>query len=364
MVGRRGAILLTAAVLAGAAGGAGGYAMLAGDGGGAATPAAPTSAVTATTPEASAAPAPVAATTGGNLSVSELYRRASSGVVEVTASVPSGSPVGGGRAQAQGSGFTLDGDGHIVTNLHVVQGASSVRITFADGSKYDAAVVGRDASTDLAVLRVSAPSSELHPLPLGDSARVVVGQPVVAIGSPFGVAETVTSGIVSAVHRTISSDTSYSITGAIQTDAAINHGNSGGPLLDMRANVIGVTSQIASANGGSNGVGFAIPSDTVRAVTAQLLQGGTVRHAYLGVSVSDATARAGAQVGKVTAGSPAASAGLRAGDVVTAIGDTRTASADALTAAVASHRPGDRVTVAYERGGSARTATVTLGNHP
>src|SRR3989440_861008 len=186
-----------------------------------------------------------------NLSVQSIYRLAYKGVVEIAAS------------QGQGSGFVYDGDGHIVTNAHVVEGASSVSVKFWNGKSYTAQLVGTDASTDLAVLKVNAPVSQLFPLSTGDSSNLVVGDSVVTIGSPFGLEETVTSGIVSALHREMTSPNHFTIPNSIQTDAAINHGNSGGALLNDRAQVVGVTSQIESDSGGSDGVGFAIPSSTV-----------------------------------------------------------------------------------------------------
>jgi putative serine protease PepD len=359
MLRKRTSILIAAAALAlGVGAGAGGYAAVSG---GETTHAAGTTAQTAT---------PAAASTR-NLSVGEIYRRASAGVVEITTTSTSGAndapfPFGGGsgESQAQGSGFVYDGDGHVVTNFHVVRGASSIRVTFADGSSYKAAVVGSDPSTDLAVLDVDAPASKLHPLTLGDSSAVSVGDGVVAIGSPFGLEETVTSGIVSALGRTIGSASSYSISGAIQTDAAINHGNSGGPLLNLRGQVIGVTSQIESESGGNDGVGFAIPSNAVRNVAKALISGQQVEHAYLGVSVQPPSNGSGAQIARVTSGSPAAEAGLRAGDVITGFDGRRIESPDDLTSAVSANRPGDKVDVTYVRGGKSTTAKVTLGNRP
>ena len=290
------------------------------------------------------------------LSVSALYDRVHQGVVTIKVTTPQG--------QALGSGFVIDGEGHIVTNDHVVNGATSISVEFADGSTYDAQLVGTDASTDIGVIKVNAPSSELTPLELGDSSAVQVGDQVVAIGSPLGLNETVTSGIVSALHRTITSPNNFSINDAIQTDAAINHGNSGGPLFDLNGRVIGVNSQIESESGGNTGVGFAIPSNTVRSVADQLIAGGQVQHAYLGVSLQAATDGSGAQIGSVTDGSPAAKAGLQAGDVVTALDDETIDTADDLSAAVTAKNPGDEVTVTYTRDGTSHTAQVTLGTRP
>src|SRR5438105_3199599 len=211
------------------------------------------------------------------LSVNDIYRQTYKGVVQITVTSTDSTPLplGGSQEQtAEGSGFVYDTKGDIVTNQHVVDGATSVSVTFWNGAKYKARVVGSDASTDVAVVKVDAPSSMLFPLTLGDSSKVAVGDGVVAIGSPFGLAETVTSGIVSALHRQMTSPNGFAIENSIQTDAAINHGNSGGPLLDLQGQVIGVTSQIESDSGGNDGVGFAVPSDTVRAVAAQLLASG------------------------------------------------------------------------------------------
>ena len=175
----------------------------------------------------------------------------------------------------------------MVTNQHVVDGAQSVSVKFANGRTYSATVVGADPSTDLAVIDVNAPASVLKPLELGDSSAVEVGDGVIAIGSPFGLDQTVTTGIVSALHRQITSPNNFSIDNAIQTDAAINHGNSGGPLLDMHGDVIGVNSQIESDSGGNDGVGFAVPSNTISRIAAALIDNGSVEHAYLGVAIDD-----------------------------------------------------------------------------
>jgi putative serine protease PepD len=204
----------------------------------------------------------------------------------------------------------------------------------------------------------------LHPLSLGDSGAVAVGDGVVAIGSPYGLEETVTSGIVSALGRTIQSTNGYSIPGTIQTDAAINHGNSGGPLFDLRGRIIGVNSQIESESGGNTGVGFAIPSNTVRSVADQLIAGEQVEHAYLGVSLASPLTGSGAQVASVTSGSPAANAGLKAGDVITSFDGTAVASADDLTSAVSEKSPGDEVKITYTRDGDSHTVQATLGTRP
>jgi putative serine protease PepD len=362
---RKTPLLVTAAALAAGAGvGAATYAVAGGGG----------KTTTTVVQQAPVAGSPAAATK--STSVGDVYKQAGPGVVEITVTQSSSSsssspfPFGGGgnngsqQAQAQGSGFVYDRDGHVITNDHVVSGASSISVTFADGSRYKATVVGTDPSSDLAVLKVDAPSSKLHPLSLGDSSNLRVGDGVVAIGSPFGLEETVTSGIVSALHRSISSANSFTIAGAIQTDAAINHGNSGGPLLNMSGQVVGANTQIESESGGNDGVGFAVPSNMIRSVVSQLVSGKTVEHAYLGVYVDEANNGAGAKIARVRSGSPADNAGLRAGDVVTKFGGHTIHSANDLTGAVSAHQPGDKVSVTYQRRGSTKTADVTLANRP
>jgi putative serine protease PepD len=313
------------------------------------------------------------------LSVSALYDRVHKGVVTITVTTQGG--------QALGSGFVIDSAGHIVTNDHVVAGATSISVEFADGASYQAQLIGADASTDIAVIKVDAPSSELTPLQLGDSSAVQVGDGVVAIGSPLGLDETVTTGIVSALHRTITSPNNFSINDAIQTDAAINHGNSGGPLLDLQGQVIGINSQIESDSGGNDGIGFAVPSNTVKSVASQLLATGKVEHAYLGVgiaTINDAMASqlglpAGVEVTQVAPGGPAAGAGLKGadatsvvggqefptgGDVITAVDGQKISSSEELQSVIGAKKPGDTVTITYTRGGSEQTAQVTLGTRP
>src|SRR5438270_11803135 len=250
-------------------------------------------------------------------SVNSIYRNAYKGVVELTVTSQSSSGTFGGGSQtqkAQGSGFVYDANGDVVTNQHVVDGARSISVRFWNGASYSAHVVGTDSSTDLAVIKVDAPSSLLQPLALGDSSTLQVGAGVVAIGRPFGLQESVTSGIVSALHRQMTSPSGFAIDDSIQTDAAINHGNSGGPLLDTQGRVIGVTSQIESGSGGNDGVGFAIPSNTVKSIAGQLLSSGKATHAYLGVSLSSNSTSA--RVSAVRPGTPAGRAGLKAGDPV------------------------------------------------
>ena len=291
---------------------------------------------------------------GSPMSVNSIYKRAYRGVVEIT--------VRSTGASAEGSGFVYDSSGHIVTNQHVVAGEQSISVKFWNGKTYTAQLVGSDSSTDLAVIKVNAPSSQLFPLTLGSSSKVAVGDPVVAIGSPFGLEETVTAGIVSALHRSIDSQSQFAIPDSIQTDAAINHGNSGGPLLNAQGQVIGVNAQIRSDSGDNAGVGFAIPSDTVRSIAGQLISSGKAVHAYLGVSL-DSTATS-ARVAEVQPGTPAQKAHLRAGDVVTAVDATAVNSAEALTRAIDSHKPGDTVTVTIRRNGKGITAQVKLASRP
>src|SRR5580765_2397067 len=334
--GKTGFAALAAALAVGAGGGAAGYAFL--DGGNA----------TAAGSTATSSTAQPTSNSTKRLTINQIYDAANPGVVDITVATSSGGssdsfPFGGGgssgsTATAEGSGFVYDNAGHIVTNAHVVANETSIKVTFANGKTYDATLVGSDESTDLAVLKVDAPASQLHPLALANSSDVEVGDGVLAIGSPFGLSETLTAGIVSAVNRQIDSPNGVTIPGAIQTDAAINHGNSGGPLLNFSGKVVGVNAQIESDSGDNAGVGFAIPSNTVKSVVAQILSGGTVEHAYLGVSIGDA----GATVETVQSGTPAAKGGLQAGDVVTAVDGKSVANAAALTATVSGHEPGDK----------------------
>jgi putative serine protease PepD len=344
---------LTAAVVAGA---------LIGAGGGAGIYAAFSSGNKTIVRQVPVADSQPASSTSG-LSVNSIYKLAYRGVVEVKVKSQSSDPFGGTRQQsAEGSGFVYDTNGHVITNQHVVDGATSVQVTFWNGKTYDARVVGTDASTDLAVLDVSAPSSDLYPLTLGDSSKVQVGDNVVAIGAPFGLAETVTAGIVSALHRQMTSPNNFTIDDSIQTDAAINHGNSGGPLLDAQGHVIGVNAQIESDSGGNDGVGFAIPSNTVKSIASQLISNGAAQHAYLGVELGDSGTSA--RVVSVRASTPASKAGLRAGDVITTIGGSHISSSDELRAAINARKPGDRVSITYTRNGTKHTVSLTLASRP
>ena len=299
--------------------------------------------------------------------VGEIYKDSSASVVEITVgSAGEASPFGGGGGtqQAQGSGFVYDTEGHVITNQHVVDGAETVTVTFANGKEYSARVVGGDPSTDIAVIDVDAPASELKPLRLADSSAVEVGDGVVAIGSPYGLEQTVTAGIVSAVNRQITSPNSFAIDDAIQTDAAINHGNSGGPLLDMDGEVVGVNSQIESESGGNVGIGFAVPSNTVEKIADALITDGSVEHAYLGVAIEDDSGSGGTTLAEVRSGTPAAEAGLQQGDVVTEFDGESVDSADELRRLVDAKSPGDQVELTIERDGDTQTVEVTLGTRP
>jgi putative serine protease PepD len=298
--------------------------------------------------------------TTGSLSVADIYRRAHESVVELTVTEGAqADPFGGSQTQqAQGSGFIYDTQGNIITDEHVVAGATKISVKFSNGASYQADVVGADASTDLAVIKVKgAPSSLLVPVTLGDSSKLSVGDGVVAIGAPFGLEETVTSGIVSALHRQMTSPNNFAIDDSIQTDAAINHGNSGGPLLNLQGEVIGVTAQIKSDSGGNDGIGFAVPSNTVKSVATQILDNGGVKHAYLGVSLSESTI-----ITEVKPNTPAANAGLRAGDSITSLNGKKVANATEIRGLLARHQPGDTVTLGYTRNGKSHTASVKLAN--
>ena len=277
--------------------------------------------------------------------------------------------VTGNGGRGSGSGVVIRDNGYILTNNHVVEGAASVRATFNDGSTAVATVVGADAASDLAVVKVD--KTGLKAATLGQSAAVRVGDQVLAVGSPLGLSGTVTAGIVSALNRPVNTTQNgmygapsvTTVIDAIQTDAAINPGNSGGALVDLAGQVIGINSAIASTSGGNVGVGFAIPIDQAKVIAQQLIDTGRASRAQLGVSVGTATTAAGETrpvIQAVTPGGPAEAAGLRAGDIVLKIGDKVVADADALIAAIRSHQPGETVTVTYERDGTQATASVRL----
>jgi putative serine protease PepD len=305
---------------------------------------------TTTTVTAAGSQASVATRTTSALTVGEIYSRTKQGVVEIKTN------------SGEGTGFVLNTNGDIVTNQHVVGGASSLQVIFSDGSRATARVLGTDASSDVAVIHVDVPASKLHPLTFADSSGVAVGDSVVAIGSPYGLAGSLTTGVISALNRTITSPSNYSISGALQTDAAINPGNSGGPLLDAAGHVIGMNAQIESSSDGNTGVGFAIASNTVRTVAEKLANGQTPQHAYLGVSLGDGSA--GAAVSSVSNGGPADQAGLRSGDAIVAIDGKTIDSSDAAVAAIGAKSPGDHIKLTVLRGGQRTTLDATLGSQP
>jgi S1-C subfamily serine protease len=334
-----------------------------------------------------------------------LYKSEAPGVVTVVSLFGSqgldallGGNGGAGNGSAGvGSGFVLDGKGEIVTNAHVVtQGtgasmkrASEVYVEFADGNRVRAEILGHDPNADVALLRVETAGLRLRPLPLGDSQKVQVGEPVVAIGSPFGERQSLSVGVISATDRSIQSLTDFNISGALQTDAAINPGNSGGPLVNARGEVIGINQQIKTNSGGGEGVGFAVPSDAVRRSLAMLREDGQARYAYLGVSSVELYpqlvdrfrlgVQRGAWVQDVTPGGPADDAGLRGGgaevrfqaglfrpggDVITRVGGETIAHADDLAQAISKYKPGQETELEIHRGGRTETVKVRLGARP
>jgi S1-C subfamily serine protease len=336
-------------------------------------------------------------TAAGALTDAEIYRRDSPGVVQITATTtqtqsdPFGLlPPTSQTEQALGSGFVIDKAGHIVTNEHVVAGAQKVEVSFSGQDQIKARLVGKDTSTDIAVLKIDAHARALTPLSLGNSDAVQVGDAVVAIGNPFGFDRTLTAGIVSAVGREIAAPNSTPIENAIQTDAAINHGNSGGPLIDDEGRVIGVTSQISTGNTGEQGnigIGFAIPINLVRSVAAQIVKTGKVEHASLGVFVRAITpdlarlfnlpTKHGLLIGGVDRGSAAEKAGLKpgttsaivggesyplGGDIIVAANGEQMTSAEQLANLVSALKPGDRLKVTVLREGKSKTVSVTLGS--
>ncbi len=334
-----------------------------------------------------------AVTDDSSSSVREVYTRDGRGVVSVDVAATSDA------GPAGGSGFVVDEAGHIVTNQHVVEGAEEISVRFADGVRREAEVVGQDPSTDVALIQVDAPREALKPLTLGDSNSLVVGEPVIAIGNPLNVGISVTTGIVSGLGRPIQAPNNYTINDAVQTDAAINPGNSGGPLLDSRGTVIGVNAQIASESGGSEGVGFAVPINTVKGVIKQLITEGEVVHGYIGVSmyqlgIDELSAYAGlsertldkryglpgngAIVSEVTPDGPAEKAGIRGGDdkeiegilvpvgdVITGIEGDPVSSSEDVIEVVNSVKPGDSLLMTVVTPGEKeRRVEVTVGARP
>ena len=328
---------------------------------------------------------------GEGRSVRDIYRDEGRGVVFISAQGVSSSgesPFGVPQeGTATGSGFVVDDEGNIVTNAHVVEGADSVTVRFReDGKEVGAEVQGVDTSTDVAVLKVdpSDVDGDLTPLPLGDSSKLQVGDPVIAIGNPFGFSRTVTTGIVSGLQREIIAPNGFTIPDVIQTDASINPGNSGGPLLDANGRVIGINSQIATGGSGegSVGIGFAVPVNTAKELLPDLKAGETIERAYLGVRMGDVTGQLvdeldlpvnyGALIVEATDGGPADDAGLRGadpdtgrgGDIILEIDGKRMNDSDDVAAAVAAKRPGDTIEVEYLRDGDRETKTVELTERP
>jgi S1-C subfamily serine protease len=330
--------------------------------------------------------------------VGQVYQRDGQGVAYIeaqekpTQSISPFGPMQQGGGTATGSGILMDDQGHVLTNAHVVDNASSVTVKFGDGDALDAKVLGVDDSTDVAVISVNPDDVDAQPLQLGDSDAVDVGDPAIAIGNPYGLDRTVTSGIISALQRSISAPNGFTISDVIQTDAAINPGNSGGPLIDASGRVIGINSQIATGSGssGSVGIGFAVPINTAKGVASQIIDGGSVQHAYLGIEGADLTSQVadalnlpvdqGALIQKVTPGGPADDAGLQGGgdaivsiggakvraggDVITAVDGAPVTGMDDLISAVNEKQPGDTVTLDVLHDGSKTQVDVKLGDRP
>lgn len=348
------------------------------------------------------ATAPAGFAQNRRLSIGEIYRQSAPGVVQITTTSvqtiqpdPFLNPFGfpeQERQQALGSGFVIDKSGHIVTNFHVVDGADEIEVGFTNRDSVRARLVGKDPSTDLAVLKVDVDARALTPLRLGDSDRVKVGDSVVAIGNPLGLERSVTAGIVSALHRPLTAPNAFTIDDVIQTDAAINSGNSGGPLIAATGRVIGVNTAIATGNTGARGnigIGFAVPINTVRDVASQLIDRGRAEHAFLGVEAQPIEADIarlfnlpvdrGLLVVGTFEGSGADQAGIRAGadevvvagesyrlggDVIVAIDGKPVRSAEDLREAVSAKKPGEKVTIEAYRGDEKRSFEVTLGRQP
>ncbi len=360
-----------------------------------------------TTTVAAPLAAPVAERSGGDGEsanvVNRIYREDGEGVAFIESDIaaqeaapspfsPFGEPESEGGGTATGSGFVIDEEGHLLTNNHVVAGADRIRVKLGDSeTAYDAELVGADPSMDLALLDVEAPKDKLHPLRLGRSADLEVGDPVVAIGNPFGLDRTVTSGIVSALQRQIEGGEGFSITDVIQTDAAINPGNSGGPLINAAGEVIGINSQIATGGGGGGnvGIGFAIPIDTVRSELDQLKDEGEVQHAYLGISgatIDEDLAKAvnlpvdqGVLVQEVVPDGPADKAGVEGGgtpatiegaqaqlggDIITEVDGEKVTSMEEIVEAINESEPGDELELTILRGEETKTVTATLADRP
>jgi S1-C subfamily serine protease len=346
---------------------------------------------------------PVASKEGEDTNVvNQIYRHDGQGVAFIEATEapeetesplsPFGEGESSGGGVATGSGFVIDSEGHILTNNHVVEGATRITVKLgSSNATHTAEVVGTDPSSDIALLKVEAPADQLHPLALGDSSKVRVGDPVVAIGNPFGLDRTVTSGIVSALQRQIQAPSGFSINHVIQTDAAINPGNSGGPLIDSAGEVIGINSQIETGGGGNGnvGIGFAIPINTAREVANEIKKNGKVEHAFLGINggtITPALAKAvnlpvnkGVLVAEVVKGGPADKAGLKGGsteatiegarfqlggDIITEINGEPISSMEDVIDAVDAGKPGEQMELTVLRHGETKKIDVTLGNRP
>ncbi len=347
------------------------------------------------TSQAPVAATPVSGEGTGALTINEIYDRSSAGVASIRAAgkaTPQPGPFGGPLPpqQASGSGFLIDDEGHVMTNAHVVEGADQIAVTLGDDeATYDAKVIGQDDSTDIAVLQIDAPSDQLEPLALGRSDQLAVGDPVVAIGNPFGLDRTVTAGIVSALQRQISAPDGFAITDVIQTDAPINPGNSGGPLLNSAGEVVGVNSQIESRSAGNVGIGFAVPIDTAREIGQELIAEGEVHHAFVGITGSDLTAEiadalnldreSGVLIQAITPDSPADQAGLEIGKLTAEIGGQRiraggdliisvdgndVSGMDDVISAVNGKQPGDELKLGIVRDGEEKSVTLTLAERP
>ncbi|HEX5641522.1 MAG TPA: trypsin-like peptidase domain-containing protein [Thermoleophilia bacterium] len=343
---------------------------------------------------------PSASTTGGGLTPEQIYSTLSGGVVMVLAEFGGSGTDQFGQpqsAQALGTGFVVDSEGYILTNAHVVdengQRANSVTVVFNKGGsetqRVPGQLVGVDIGSDVAVIKVDPAKVDLKPLPLGDSDDVVVGEPVVAIGNPLGYDFSITSGIVSATGRSLQAPNGQTIPNGIQTDAAINQGNSGGPLIDSAGNVIGINEQIATSGGGNQGLGFAVPINTAVRSLEQIKSDGKVTYAWMGVSLQTLTSdiagmfnmqtQGGALVQAVSPDSPASKAGIQGGDqtvtvqgeqftiggdVIVKVDNTEVKTADDLIAYLGTKKPGDTVTVTVERDGKTEEVDVTLAERP
>jgi S1-C subfamily serine protease len=334
------------------------------------------------TQQAPLAPTKASASEEGALTARDIYKRDAPGVVfirsEVVQRTPSPFDFGFPEEQrgvATGSGFVIDEDGTILTNAHVVNDATKITVKFANNASTTARVLGKDESTDLAVLKVHPDGLRLHPLPLGSSGSVQVGDPTIAIGNPFGLERTLTTGVVSAIQRTIRAPDGFQIDHVIQTDAALNPGNSGGPLLDASGRVIGINSQIETGGSGSGnvGIGFAVPIDTAKQIIPQLEKSGRVDRGFLGVETVtiDKSLAAlnlptdhGVLVQTVTPGGPADKAGLQHNDVIKGLDGQPIHDPTELSSAIDAKKPGDKVTLTYTRNGQSHTVTVTLAERP